>query len=149
MACNPGFAQGANLRFERLAPGETRRIAPLVLDPNHEYLSNLNETQRASISVYAVRDGTELGRIDRPIEILAYDQWAGTRSLPELLAAFCMPNDPAVDRIVAEAGRRLQGGGDRTHEGSRHILGTDRLIRPFHPRLRHQIRFDICEPWFH
>lgn len=109
VACNPGFAQGANLRFERLAPGETRRIAPLVLEPNHEYLSNLNETQRASISVYAVREGTELGRIDRPIEILAYDQWAGTRSLPELLAAFCMPNDPAVDRIVAEAGRRLQG----------------------------------------
>ncbi|MFM1988031.1 MAG: hypothetical protein RJA99_988 [Pseudomonadota bacterium] len=108
VACNPGFAQGANIRFERLAPGESRRISPLALEPNHEFLANLNETQRASVSVYAVQEGSELARIDQPIEVLAYDQWAGTRSLPELLAAFCMPNDRAVDDLVADASRRLR-----------------------------------------
>ena len=29
IACNPGFAQGTKLRFDRLAPGETRQISPI------------------------------------------------------------------------------------------------------------------------
>jgi len=108
VACNPGFAQGKNILFERLAPGESRRIAPLSLAPNHEYLASLNETQKASISVYAVQSGSELIRIEQPIEVLAYDQWAGTRSLPELLVAFCMPNDRAIEQVLAEASRILR-----------------------------------------
>jgi hypothetical protein len=108
VACNPGFAQGKNLRFERLTPGETRRIAPLVLDPNHQYLSTLNEAVKASITAHAVAGATTLGRTEQPIEVLAYDQWAGTRALPELLAAFCMPNDKAVEIVVAEASRKLR-----------------------------------------
>ena len=108
VACNPGFAQGKNLRFERLAPGETRRIAPLVLDANHQYLSTLNEAVKASITSYAIAGDKELGRIEQPIEVLAYDQWAGTRALPELLAAFCMPNDKAVEVVVAAASRKLR-----------------------------------------
>ena len=28
----------------------------------------------------------------RPVEVLAYNEWGGSRSLPELLAAFVLPN---------------------------------------------------------
>ena len=36
--CDPGFAIGAKLRFQRLAPGETRSLGPIDLQPDHTFL---------------------------------------------------------------------------------------------------------------
>jgi len=107
--CNPAFAQGVRLRFDALVPGEIRRIAPLDLTPDHAYLAELQESQRATIDVTALAAGHEVGRASRPVSVLAYDQWAGTRALPELLAAFSMPNNPAVDALIGKAARLLRG----------------------------------------
>jgi very-short-patch-repair endonuclease len=109
ITCNPPFAEGAILRFERLAPGEVRRIAPVDLAPDHGFLADLQESVAANVEVH-VRSSTvdDLARAWHPLVVLAYDQWAGTRALPELLAAFCMPNHPAVDRLIGEASRLLR-----------------------------------------
>ncbi|MGE4404026.1 DUF3320 domain-containing protein [Pseudomonas sp.] len=106
--CNPAFAQGARLRFDMLVPGEIRRIAPLDLAPDHAYLAGLQEAQRAAIEVTALAAGREVGRATQSVAVLAYDQWAGTRALPELLAAFSMPNNPAVDALIGKAARLLR-----------------------------------------
>lgn len=106
--CNPAFAQPVRLRFDVLVPGEIRRIAPLDLAPDHGYLADLQEAQRAAIEVTAQADGREVGRAAQPVTVLAYDQWAGTRALPELLAAFSMPNNPAVDGLIGKAARLLR-----------------------------------------
>lgn len=108
IACNPGFAQGTKLRFDRLAPGETRKISPIELQPDHSYLSDLQEAVNALVTVSVVSGGNELASKGQPIQILAYDQWAGTRALPELLAAFCMPNNPSVDVLVGKASKLLR-----------------------------------------
>jgi very-short-patch-repair endonuclease len=108
LACNPPFAESIRLRFERLAPGETRRIAPLDLRPDHAFLADLPEAVRASIEIDVLANGVEVARASRPVEVLAYDLWAGTRALPELLAAFCMPNNPAVDMLLGKASALLR-----------------------------------------
>jgi len=108
IACNPPFAEGIRLRFDRLAPGESRRIAPVDLRPDHAWLGELQESVLAAIEVTVRAEGLEIDRQARAIEVLAYDQWAGTRALPELLAAFCMPNNPAVDTLVGKASRLLR-----------------------------------------
>jgi len=106
----PAFAQGERIRFERLEAGETRTIAPLDLKPDHAYLSALDEAEHATLfASAAVAGGPVLARMTRPIEVLAYDQWPGMRALPELLAAFCMPNSPVVDRLIAKASSLLRG----------------------------------------
>jgi len=62
--------------------------------------------------------GAEVARIDRAVDVLAYGQWAGTRALPELLAAFSLPNNAAIDRLIFQAGERLaKSGGGRTMNG--------------------------------
>jgi very-short-patch-repair endonuclease len=106
--CNPRFAEGVKLRFDRLNPTETRLISPVDLRPDHTFLADLQETVKASISVSAMSGTAELAHLTQPIEVLAYDQWAGTRALPELLAAFCMPNNPAVDVLVGKASKLLR-----------------------------------------
>ncbi len=108
ITCSPRFAQGIKLQFDQLGAGETRRISPIDLKPDHGYLADLQESATASIRVSVVQGTEELAHIEQPIVVLAYDQWAGTRSLPELLAAFCMPNNPAVDVLVGKASKLLR-----------------------------------------
>lgn len=111
IACDPEFAQPRKLYFERLEPKESRRIAPVDLQPSHGYLAQLTEAEKARVAVTIKAEGKVVGAADHPIEVLAYDQWAGTRALPELLAAFCTPNAPAVDRVLAAASELLQARG--------------------------------------
>ncbi|MDB5937904.1 MAG: hypothetical protein JWP77_268, partial [Polaromonas sp.] len=108
LACSPAFARGLTLRFDRLAAGETRRISPLDLLPDHGFLADLQESVHASVHVVAEAGGLALASASRAVQVLAYDQWAGTRALPELLAAFCMPNHPAVDGLIGKASRLLR-----------------------------------------
>ena len=98
----------ARFRFEALAPGESRRLAPVDLRPDHQYFSQLDESERAVITTSLRIQGTELVTAIHNIDVLAYDQWAGTRSLPELLAAFCMPNSRVVDKLLARASGLLR-----------------------------------------
>lgn len=108
VSCAPAFAQGAHFHFEQLAPGETRTLSLVDLHPDHSYLIKLDEVETASIRIRAIADGKTLAEINHPIEVLAYDQWAGTRSLPELLAAFSMPNSVVVDRLLGKASALLR-----------------------------------------
>jgi len=108
ISCNPGFAQGTKLRFDRLASGESRRITPIELQPDHSYLADLQESINASVRVSVLVDSLEIVTQTQRIQVLAYDQWAGTRALPELLAAFCMPNNPAVDVLIGKASQLLR-----------------------------------------
>jgi very-short-patch-repair endonuclease len=106
--CNPAFAQGLKLRFDRLSPGETRQISPIELTANHSYLAELQESVNASVTVSVSAGSNEIAFGSKSIEVLAYDQWAGTRALPELLAAFCMPNNPAIDVLIGKASKLLR-----------------------------------------
>jgi very-short-patch-repair endonuclease len=106
--CDPGFALGAKLRFQKLAPGETRSLGAIDLQPDHTYLAELQEGMNASLIATATQADKELARESTGIQVLAYDQWGGTRSLPELLAAFSMPNNPAVDVLIGKASKLLR-----------------------------------------
>ena len=105
--CEPAFADPMHLRFEHLNARETRKTDALDLKFQHRYLSELNEAERGCIIVEAHAEGREIARIEQAVDVLAYDQWAGTRALPELLAAFSLPNNPAVDRLIFQAAELL------------------------------------------
>lgn len=110
--CEPAFAESLKLQFEQLAPGEVRRTDALDLKFHHSYLAGLNEAERGHVIAEVSSNGELLAKTDQAVDVLAYDQWAGTRSLPELLAAFSLPNNPAVDRLIYQAGRLLDAAGD-------------------------------------
>lgn len=116
--CEPEFAEAMRLQFERLDARETRRIDALDLKFRHRYLADLNEAERGRVIVQASSAGTELACADQAIDVLAYDQWAGARALPELLCAFSLPNNPAVDKLIFQASELLaKTEGHRTING--------------------------------
>ena len=105
--CEPEFAEALRLRFARLDARETRRIEAVDLKFQHGYLAELNEAERGRVSFKITAREIEIAKTDRAVDVLAYDQWAGTRALPELLAAFSLPNNPVIDRLIFQSGELL------------------------------------------
>jgi very-short-patch-repair endonuclease len=102
--CEPEFAETLKLRFARLDAQEVRRID---LKFHHRYLAELNEAERGRVTFQVTTRAVEIAKTDRAVDVLAYDQWAGTRALPELLAAFSLPNNPVIDRLMFQGGELL------------------------------------------
>ncbi len=106
------------LRIDGLGPYESRALDPVDLPLSHDYLASLNEAETQDLIVTASVQGRDVYYDSYALELLSYDQWGGIHVLPELLAAFCTPNDSVVDTVLAKAGRLLATyGRDGTMKG--------------------------------
>ncbi len=56
----------------------------------------------------APADGEELARHALPLELLPRDHWGGLAGMPEMVAAFVQPGEPAVERLLKEAAGLLR-----------------------------------------
>ena len=94
------FASMKSWRIDRLAPNSSMAIPDRDVELREGYLADLTESMQASVHL-RLRSGTSILAEQRfPVELLSRNQWGGAGSMPELLAAFCMPSDPAVDRVL-------------------------------------------------
>ena len=95
----------------RINPGGLIRIRDRDLEVDGGFLLERNEKTSGTVTFQLEKDGIRLARLRMPVDLLAYNEWGGTGFMPELLAAFCMPNDPAVDAILRDAGGTLRRAG--------------------------------------
>jgi very-short-patch-repair endonuclease len=102
------FSPGWSTRIERIAPGSVYNLQAVDLELSPVFLGALTERVRGSLRVELLRGGERLARAVEPVVLLAKDEWAGLRSLPELLAAFVLPNDPGVEQLLVAAARVLE-----------------------------------------
>ena len=109
--CEPAFADPIRLRFAQLDAHQSRRVESLDLKIAHRYLASLNEAERGRIIFQVMANDQQVAIAEHAVDVLAYDQWAGTRALPELLAAFSLPNHPVIDRLMSQCGELLQKAG--------------------------------------
>lgn len=112
LSANPEFLEEKSWRIDSLEDELHLPDRKLRLDAG--YLAGLTEGLRGEITI-AVRQGDREGKILAekrfPVELLAKSHWGGTGSMPELLPAFCMPNDPAVDKVLKAASEVLRRAG--------------------------------------
>jgi very-short-patch-repair endonuclease len=79
-----------------------------IRDPElHADLSRLKqliEAETATLTARLIWRGSEIATVRQPLTVLAHNEWnRGIRR--DLIAAFVMPNHPAIRELVAEAGR--------------------------------------------
>lgn len=110
LSAEPAFCDPLEFRFDTLAPNEERAITAVALKSRHAFLAGLTDTERGRLRAQVTAAGAPVGSAEESIAVLSYDEWGGTRSIPELLAAFSLPNNPHVDRILSEAGALLSRG---------------------------------------
>ena len=123
ISANPSFMLGQRFYFERLIAGEVRTLNADFLDlkPDHAYFAALrNEKELGRIDVRITTSDSAETFVTNIIEVLAHNEWGGTRGLPELLAAFVQPNSLGIDRLLGLASNLLK-------QSDRSFLSLDAL----------------------
>ena len=113
LGTDPAFVETRTWNIDRLNPGDRLSINERDIKLNAGYLAGLTESLGAEV-VLRLSRGDELVVEQRfATELLARTEWGGLSAMPELLAAFCMPNDPAVDRVLKAASQVLRRAGKK------------------------------------
>ena len=95
-------------RVAQIAPGDEFRLTRPPVRIQREALLNLEERESATL-LLEVRQGQDLlAKLERPMGMLAYNEWAGIGVLPELLAAFVQPNHPDLQPLLRHVGEHLK-----------------------------------------
>ena len=110
----PAFVRPKVWRVESVAEGVTRSLPDLDVDLDGPFLTRLTEAEQSTVS-FTLRprgdDTTALATLQCPVELLPRNQWGGLSHMPDLVAAFVQPNDPAVDRLLKKAADILRKNG--------------------------------------
>jgi hypothetical protein len=103
-----GLAQPWQQHLDLLRAGSSYRLRAADLALDAEKLRYLEEREQTQIEVRVTRAGSAaeeaselLAAHTEPVELLAFREWAGLRSLPALLAAYVLPNHPVIRRLHA------------------------------------------------
>ena len=113
LSTDPDFVESRSWNIDRIHPGDRLSISDRDIKLNAAYLSGLTESLNADVVMRVSQGETLLVEQRFPTELLARTEWGGLSAMPELLAAFCMPNDPAVDRVLKAASQVLRRAGKK------------------------------------
>ena len=114
LSSEPAFIKPRTWSLDVVGARETYHLSELDVQLDGALLSRLTEAEPATLS-FELRSGKQpdvvLARHERTIELLARNQWGGIGYMPEMVAAFVQPNDPAIDRLLKAAATALQSAG--------------------------------------
>ncbi|MEO7598240.1 MAG: DUF4011 domain-containing protein, partial [Opitutus sp.] len=108
VSTEPAFAEPAEIRVQSVEAHGEFRVSPLDLKLSPGFLAELNEKVAGWLKVEAVEGGIVLCSRTEPVSLLARNEWCGLVSLPEILAAFILPNDPAIMPVLSRASDLLR-----------------------------------------
>jgi hypothetical protein len=111
LTADPPFLTAKSWPIDRIDPGTKAQISDRDVRLNATLLDGLTESIRGTLSLRLMRDGIALAERQSNVELLARNEWGGGGTMGELLAAFAMPNDPAVDKLVKAASDVLRRAG--------------------------------------
>jgi hypothetical protein len=96
------------LRLQGIDAEGEFRVAPLDLKLSHDFLAGLNERVSGWLKAEVIDGENVVVSVTEPISLLARNEWCGLVALPEILAAFILPNDSAVMTILGRASELLR-----------------------------------------
>ena len=111
LSSNPAFLKSKSWHLERIVPGGVRSIPDREIELDGQFLLDLADSVAGTANITVQHRGSVVGNEAKTVELLAHNEWGGAGYMPELLAAFSRPNDPAVDRILHDASVALRRAG--------------------------------------
>lgn len=113
LTADPPFLQPRTWRIDRLVPNTSIHVSDRDIALVAGLLSDLTEAITGTVSLSVMRGDEVLAACSFPVELLGHSEWGGAASMAELLAAFVMPNDPAVDRVLKASSDVLRRAGKK------------------------------------
>ncbi|MCF8880137.1 DUF3320 domain-containing protein [Hyphobacterium sp. SN044] len=97
--------------IDRLSAGSDLRIKDRQVPLPGAKLAELTERLRGEAVLRLTNGDTLIDEKRFPLEALARNEWGGANTMPELLAAFVAPNDPAIEAVIKGASDVLSRAG--------------------------------------
>ncbi|PBI87703.1 RecBCD enzyme subunit RecD [Variovorax boronicumulans] len=111
LSSTPAFVKPKTWRLDAVTAGERYRIRDLDVQLDGPLLTRLTEAETATVTL-SIRSADDEGELfsetSRTVELLPRNQWGGLSHLPDMVAAFVQPNDPAVDRVLKKTAALLR-----------------------------------------
>ena len=111
VSSEPPFLLPRSWKLQQVGVGELRLVKDLDIALDGALLASQTEASRATVTFVASAGDDELARRTRDIRVLARNEWGGLSGIPDILAAFVLPNDSAVARILRSASDILRQAG--------------------------------------
>jgi len=114
ISAEPPFLKSKLWRIDAVGAGQRFRLKDCDLTLDGQLLSRLTEAENARVTFRLQTREAEplaLAEFSTILELLPRNQWGGLSSLPDMVAAFVQPNDPAVDRLLKQAAGMLRDSG--------------------------------------
>ncbi len=102
------YFEKRSCRFDYLRQGASLQASSVSIVPDIRLISDITEAVGTSFRLTVEEENGLLSEKEYPIELLAYDEWAGSNVMPEHLAAFVVPNNPQLPRIKINAAKHLE-----------------------------------------
>lgn len=109
---DPEFTSKYSFTIENLGEKENIILKNIDIKLNVSYLLNLTEKVGSYLNIRVLSDDVTLCEKYYKVDLLAYDQWTGSKTPLELLCAFITPNHPEVARITSDAAEILMSWGE-------------------------------------
>lgn len=100
---DPAFATPKIWRIPRIPAGESITIEDRRVRLSAGYLASVTDSFSAEVVLELFVAGRRQGEWSRKLDVLGRTHWGGYAARPELLTAFCLPNDPAVAQVLSRA----------------------------------------------
>ena len=107
LTTEPGFAHAWSTRVASVGAQSTYNLGAVDLELSPGFLGEVTERVRGILKTEVLREGEVLAHLATPVELLARNEWGGLSSLPEILAAFIMPNHPAIEGVLRSAAESM------------------------------------------
>lgn len=100
VASFPGFIRPKQWVLDRVDAKSENVLRDRDVQFDADFLNGLNEAERGILTFTLTRGDVVVATVEKEIRVLARDEWGGLNSGGELLAAFVMPNDPAIAKVL-------------------------------------------------
>ena len=114
VSSEPAFMKPRTWHLAAVGAAQTMQLKELDLQLDGALLSRLTESEKSTVVfklVQRAQPDQVLCTLDVVVELLPRNQWAGIGQLPDMVAAFVQPNDPAVERVLKSAAGVLHRAG--------------------------------------
>ncbi|MBP5303084.1 MAG: DUF4011 domain-containing protein [Bacteroidales bacterium] len=106
LSFDPAFATDYESVISELSKGKIT-LDNIKVMPSATYLANLTEQVEGVMTLTLATADAEVAKETYPVSLLPYDFWEGVNDAPELLAAYVLPNHPAIRPILQKAAGKL------------------------------------------
>ena len=108
MTCDPPVVAHRTWTLDHIAAESEFKLRDRRVSLAGGMLNELTESVRAELTFELLHGDDIIAQSQHPLLALARNEWGGASHMPELLAAFVMPNDSAVGHILKEASGILE-----------------------------------------